>query len=166
MATTPDYNDVENDPPTVTDHPGDLTSISEPLAVLERALTTVPTLINLPASSTTSLTVIQGRLRCGPYFLLHTSILLLYWYTLSRSLVRLILFMSVHVVLLFLLPPLLLLLLLLAAPYARMHFSGQARHFKYGLPLNSQGAMHTDCVMQEHTGREICIFDFLTAHTT
>ena len=66
MATTPDHNDAENDPPTVTNHPGDLTSISERLAILERALTTVPTSINPPASSSPSLTVIQDRLRCGP----------------------------------------------------------------------------------------------------
>ena len=67
---------VENNLPATTDHSaGDLASISEHLAVLEWALSTVPTTRALLASLLPSLMVIQGRPRAAPIFLLHTSIL-------------------------------------------------------------------------------------------
>ena len=122
MSTTADHDDVQSGSPAVTDHSSDLASISDRLAALERALSTVPTTTAPPASSLPSSTAIQGRPRCGPYFfLLHTSILPLKQPVLIApcSPARLTPFMIMHVVVLLFLP--LLLLLPLAGPITSMH---------------------------------------------
>ena len=60
-------------PCTVTDHLGDLASISKRLTVLDWELSKLPTTLRTPlATLLSSLLVIQGRPCCGPYFLLHT----------------------------------------------------------------------------------------------
>ena len=68
MSTTADHDDVQSDSPAATDHSSDLASISDRLADLERALSTVPTTTAPPAPSLPSSTAIQGRPRSGPYF--------------------------------------------------------------------------------------------------
>ena len=120
MSTTADHDNVQSGSPAATDHSSDLASISDPLAALERALSTVPTTTAPPASSLPSSTVIQGRPRCGPILSLAYSILPLKRPVLIApcSLVRLTPFMNMHVVLLFLplllpLPP--------AGPISSMH---------------------------------------------
>ena len=79
MSTIPDHSNVENNSPTVTDHSSNLASISECLAVLDQELSMIPTLRASLATSLSSSMVIKGRPCCGPYFLIHTFILLFKW---------------------------------------------------------------------------------------
>ena len=112
---------VKNNLPTATDHSaGDLAFISEHLAVLKWALSTIPTTRALLASLLPSSMVIQGRPRWRPYFSLVYIYTGLYWPILIApcSLAYLTLFINLHIVVLLFL--LLLLLLLFAAPISSM----------------------------------------------